>query len=203
MLALLFMRIFTGIILACFVSGVIYAVGHRSGGRGPIADKAKALIFGIIALVFIVLIIAHAILLFIKVYPDLSFIFSTSFDMPIQIIGLILICSSMVPAVWGCLSLGKLTADIRLAEEHRVVKTGVYRWIRHPMYAALIFWCAGSLLFFKSLLFLILFALIPAAYVEARRQEKLLIEAFGEEYERYRDVVGMFFPKFPKRDSNT
>ena len=118
-------------------------------------------------------------------------------------IGVILICLSMVPGVWGCLSLGELTADIRLAEEHRVVKTGVYRWIRHPMYAALIFWCAGSLLFFKSLLFLILFALIPAAYVEARREEKLLIEAFGEEYERYRNVVGMFFPKFLKRGSNT
>jgi len=39
--------------------------------------------------------------------------------------------------------------------------------------------------------FLILFALIPAVYVEA----------FGEEYERYQDVVGMFFPRFPRKNS--
>ena len=52
-----------------------------------------------------------------------------------------------------------------------------------------------------SVLFLILFALIPAVYVEAKREEKLLVEAFGEEYERYQELVGMFFPKFPRRSS--
>jgi protein-S-isoprenylcysteine O-methyltransferase Ste14 len=105
----------------------------------------------------------------------------------------------MVPALGGVLSLGEFTADLRLAARQKVEKTGVYRWVRHPLYAALIFCCAGSLLFFKSFLFLILFALIPAVYVEAKREEKLLVEAFGEEYERYQDVVGMFFPKFPRR----
>ena len=109
----------------------------------------------------------------------------------------------MVLGLWGTFSLREFTADIRLAEEHQVVKTGAYYWARHPLYAALIFWCAGSLLFFKSFLFLILVALIPVAYFEAKREEKLLIEASGEEYESYRATTGMFFPEvFPGKNIN-
>lgn len=79
--------------------------------------------------------------------------------------------------------------------QNKVVKTGAYHYIRHPLYVGLILWCAGSLLFFKSFLFLILVALVPAIYLEAKSEEKALIEAFGEEYDGYRAATGMFFPK--------
>ena len=161
-------------------------------------DKGSSLAFAVTALIFVFLVIAHAVLLFANIYPDLAFVFHTSVDLPLQIIGAILILLAGVPGLWGPLSLGEFTGDFRLAKEHRVVKTGAFRWVRHPMYAALIFLCAGSLLFFKSLLFLILFVLIPAAYVKARGEERLLIEAFDEEYKRYRRVTGMFFPKFQR-----
>lgn len=192
------MKIFTGIALACLAFGVLYAVNHRRGGRGPIPDKGKSLVFAITALIFTFLVIVHAVLLFADVYPNLSFIFSTPIDLPLQIIGAILIFLAGIPGLWGPLSLGEFTADFRLAEGHKVVKTGAYRWVRHPMYAAFIFCCAGSLLFFKSFLFLILFALIPAAYVKAKGEERLLIEAFGEEYKRYHEATGMFFPRFKR-----
>ncbi len=198
MLSLLFMKIFMGLALVCFLSGVSYAVGHRKGGTGPISQKPVALAFGITTLVFVSLVIAHATLLFTNIYPDLSFIFSTPVDLALQSIGAILICLAMVLGIWGLFSLKEFTADIQLAEEHRVVKTGAFRWVRHPLYASLIFWCAGSLLFFESFLFLILVALVTAIYFEAKREEKLLIEASGGEYESYRATTGMFFPKvFP------
>jgi len=104
-----------------------------------------------------------------------------------------------VIAIWGAFSLGEFTGDLRLKKGRRVIKTGAYHWVRHPLYSGLIFWCAGSLVFFKSFLFLILVALVPAAYFEAKREEKMLIEAFGEEYESYRAITGMFFPKVSKR----
>jgi len=195
MLNLLFMKVFAGIIVACFAFGVQHAVRHRRGGTGAISQKPVALVFGIVALVLIFLVIAHKVLLLSNIYPDMSFIFSTPVDLVLQIIGIVLICGSMVPGLWGILSLGEFTADIRLAEGHRVVKTGAYRWMRHPLYAGLIFWCAGSLLFFKSFLFLILVVLVPAIYLEVKAEEKSLIEAFGEEYESYRTSTGMFFPK--------
>jgi protein-S-isoprenylcysteine O-methyltransferase Ste14 len=192
------MKIFTGITLACVAFGILYAVTHRKGGSGPMPDKGRSLIFAVTALIFVFLVIAYAVLLFANIYPDLPFIFATPVDLPLQIIGAILVLLAGVPGLWGPLSLGEFTADFRLAEEHRVVKTGAYRWVRHPMYAALIFCCAGSLLFFKSFLFLILLALMPTAYVKARGEERLLIEAFGEEYVKHRRVTGMFFLKFQR-----
>jgi|GEM_PF-2664086 Putative protein-S-isoprenylcysteine methyltransferase len=203
MLNLLFMKIFSGIILACFIFEVQYAVRHRKGGAGTVTQRFTALIFGITGVAFVFLGIAHIVLLFLNVYPDIWFIFSTPVDLVLQIIGIILICTSMFFGLWGVLSLGELTADIRLAEEHRVVKTGAYYWVRHPLYSAIIFCCAGGLLFFKSFLFLILVVLVPAIYFEAKREEKLLIEASGEEYESYRATTGMFFPKvFPGKNIN-
>ena len=195
MLNILFMKVFSGIILVCFTFLIQYAVRHRKGGAGPTSQKPVALAFGITALVFVLLVIAHTVLLYLNIYPNVSFVFSTPVDLPLQIIGVVLISASMLPGLGGVLSLGQLTADLRLTEGHQVVKTGFYRWVRHPMYAAFILWCVGSLLFFESFLFLILLALVPAAYFEAKREENLLVEAFGEEYESYRSCTGMFFPK--------
>ena len=79
------MKIFTGVTLACLAFGILYAVSHRRGGRGPIPDKGKAFIFVVTALIFSFLVIAHAVLLFANIYPDLSFIFSTVVDLPLQI----------------------------------------------------------------------------------------------------------------------
>ena len=199
MLNILFMKVFSGIILVCFAFVVQYAVHRRKGGTGPTSQKPVALAFGTTALAFVLLVIAHTVLLYLNIYPNVSFVFFTPVDLPLQIIGVVLISASMLPGLGGVLSLGQLTADLRLTEGHQVVKTGFYRWIRHPMYAALIFWCIGSLLFFKSFLFLILVALVPTAYFEAKREEKLLIEAFGKEYESYRSCTGIFFPKLFRR----
>ncbi len=200
MLNLLFMKIFTGIALACFAFCILYALICRRGGKVSISQKLTALAFAITSLIFISLVIAHAILLFTNIYPNLPFIFSTSVDLSLQVIGTTLIFLFMVLGIWGVLSLREFTADIRLTEGHKIVRTGAYRWVRHPLYAALIYWCVGNFLFFKSPFFLILFALIPVAYLEAKREEKLLMEAFGEEYKKYRNVTGMFFPKFLRRN---
>ena len=104
-------------------------------------------------------------------------------------------CISLSIAIWGAFSLGEFAGDLRLKSGHKVVKTGAYHYIRHPLYAGLIFWCIGSLLFFKSFLFLIFVVLVSAIYLEAKSEEKALISAFSEEYESYRATTGMFLPK--------
>jgi protein-S-isoprenylcysteine O-methyltransferase Ste14 len=110
-------------------------------------------------------------------------------------VGIITKCAALSIAIWGALSLGEFAGNLRLKKGHHVIKTSAYRWVRHPLYAGLIFWCGGGLLFFKSLLFLILIALVPAVYFEAKTEEESLIEAYGEEYKSYRTSTGMFFPK--------
>lgn len=77
----------------------------------------------------------------------------------------------------------------------RLVKRGVYRYIRHPMYSSLLFltWGAffknpsksGAVLALISMLFLIL---------TARKEEMENIAFFGEEYKEYIRQTRMFIP---------
>ena len=196
MLSLLFTKVFAGIILVSAAFVPQHIIRHREKeAASQIPSKPVASVFAIMSLVFVFLVIAHTVLLFLDMYPDMPFIFSSPIDIPLQIVGVVLQCAALFIAMWGALSLGEFAGDLRLKKGHRVIKTGAFRHMRHPLYAALIFWCVGSFLFFKSFLFLILVVLVPAIYFEAKLEEKALISAFGEEYESYRAASGMFFPK--------
>ena len=200
MLNLLFMKVFAviSLISAAFVAQDI--IRHRGKEAiSQIPSKPIAWAFAAVSLTFVLLAIAHTIFLFLGTYPNISFIFSISIDLPLQFTGVVLICAAASIAIWGAFSLGEFAGDLRLKKGHRVIQTGAYHWVRHPLYSGLIFWCAGCLLFFKSFLFLILIALVPVIYLEAKSEEKALIGAFGEEYENYYASTGMFFPKVFKR----
>ena len=190
------MKVFAVVILIAAAFVPQYIIRHREKeATGGIPSKPAASFFAIMSLTFVFMVIAHTVLLFLGVYPDMPFIFSSPIDLPLQIIGIVLICASVSVAIWGAFSLGEFAGDLRLKKGHRVIKTGAYHYVRHPLYATLIFWCVGSLLFFESFLFLIMVVLVPAIYLEAKSEEKALISAFGEEYEGYRASTGMFFPK--------
>mgnify|MGYP001034431208 CR=1 FL=1 len=196
MLSLLFMKVFAVIILISAAFVPQHIIRHREKeAASEMPSKPVVLFFATTSLAFVLLVIAHTIFLFLHVYLDIPFIFSTPFDLPLQLVGVTLKCAALSLAVWGAFSLGEFAGDLRLKKGHRVIRAGAYRWVRHPLYAGLIFWCAGSLLFFKSFLFLILIALVPAIYLEAKSEEKALIAAFREEYESYRLTTGMFFHK--------
>ena len=74
-----------------------------------------------------------------------------------------------------------------------------YRWIRHPLYTGFIlaFWAAPTM----SLGHL-LFAAATTGYilVGVWFEERDLVAQFGERYLRYREGVGMLFPKLGGRD---
>jgi len=76
-----------------------------------------------------------------------------------------------------------------------LITTGVYRYIRHPIYGSLLFLCWGF--FFKqpSLMGGIL-ALIASGFLlaAARAEETENIRYFGEEYRAYMKRTKMFIP---------
>lgn len=77
----------------------------------------------------------------------------------------------------------------------RVVKTGVYRFIRHPQYTGFILITLGMIAGWATLPSLILFPLIIWLYVRlAKKEERDLIEEFGEEYKMYMRHTKRFIP---------
>ncbi len=86
---------------------------------------------------------------------------------------------------------------LQIKESHSLITEGPYKRVRHPMYTVLNMFSFGISLLTANFL-IIGFAtlvLIPFPFV-AKKEEQMLLETFGEEYEKYMKQTGRFFPKF-------
>ena len=73
------------------------------------------------------------------------------------------------------------------ASARRLVTTGAYRWIRHPIYVGGAFAMTGLFVFLAHPIFcLVLVVSVPMQVRRARREEQVLEAAFGDDYRTYR-----------------
>lgn len=77
----------------------------------------------------------------------------------------------------------------------RVVKTGVYKYIRHPQYTGFMLLTVGMILEWATLPLLIMWPFILWMYYRlAKKEEQDMISEFGEEYIMYKQKTKMFIP---------
>ena len=99
--------------------------------------------------------------------------------------------------VWMFTSLGKnITDSVSIREEHSLITSGPYRYIRHPLYVF------GALLFLSISLIMgswfIPLVGIPTYAILIYRtgiEEEMLTERFGNKYTQYMQRTGRFFPR--------
>ncbi len=86
---------------------------------------------------------------------------------------------------------------LEIGEEHTLVTDGVYRDIRHPMYAAHILHAIGQLFLLPNWIagWSALFAILPLYWLRKPHEEAMMVETFGQEYETYRQQTGGVIPK--------
>ena len=86
----------------------------------------------------------------------------------------------------------------RARKEDRLMTNGLYRFVRHPQYAGLFIALFGEgIVHWPTLFSVLLFPLIVLAYVRlARKEERLMIDRFGEQYRAYQSRVPMFVPRW-------
>ncbi len=113
-----------------------------------------------------------------------------------QVISWILLFTSFIPIISGVYLLrhvGKPT-DALEATTH-LVQSGIYRFIRHPLYASLLYLAWG--IFFKSPSLLDGCLVVVATaflYATARADEAECLVKFGEEYAVYMKKTKLFIP---------
>ena len=85
----------------------------------------------------------------------------------------------------------------RARRDERLVTDGVYSRVRHPQYAGLFLIIFGEgLVHWPTFLSLGAFPVIVLAYtLLARREERQMVEQFGERYRDYSTRVPMFIPR--------
>jgi protein-S-isoprenylcysteine O-methyltransferase Ste14 len=84
----------------------------------------------------------------------------------------------------------------RARRENRLATDGLYALVRHPQYTGLFLGLFGEgVVHWPTLFSVAMFPVIVLAYVLlARREERQMVERFGERYLAYRRRVPMFFP---------
>ncbi|PKM88891.1 MAG: isoprenylcysteine carboxylmethyltransferase family protein [Firmicutes bacterium HGW-Firmicutes-12] len=76
-----------------------------------------------------------------------------------------------------------------------LVKTGVYKYIRHPQYTGLLLLSLGMLVEWATLPMLILYPVMVVMYLRlAKREEKDMLQEFDHEYVEYMKKTKMFIP---------
>ena len=90
------------------------------------------------------------------------------------------------------------SVSLEVRENHELVCSGVYRWIRHPMYASIWLWAAAQGLMLNNWLAGWAVAPVFAAmyFIRIPREERLMMETFGDAYLRYSARTGRVFPRF-------
>jgi len=102
--------------------------------------------------------------------------------------------------ITGRFNLGKNWANqIKIFKEHTLVQSGMYRVVRHPLYASIILMFFGACIVYRNIVSFsaVTIIFIPFMYYRAKQEEILLVNKFPN-YIEYRNKTGMFFPKIHK-----
>jgi len=112
----------------------------------------------------------------------------------LRIFGVITLFVCDLAMIWALTTLGDMwTVYVCRLEEHKLIKSGPYKYVRHPMYALLCIFCTGFIFATGNwLVFMFLAINVLAATLRVREEERLLVSQFGEEYIEYMKTTGAF-----------
>ena len=111
------------------------------------------------------------------------------------VLGALILAAGFAFAVWARVHLGRdWSGTVRLKEDHSLVTSGPYRFVRHPIYTGILLGFIGSALAFGEwrgilAILVILFGIL----VRCRAEEQAMRETFPE-YEEYRRKTRALIP---------
>jgi protein-S-isoprenylcysteine O-methyltransferase Ste14 len=115
---------------------------------------------------------------------------------PVQMISWILLCLSIYVVVTGFLLLkSKGKPDSNFENTSVLVKSGIYGYIRHPLYLSIFLLGTGIVLKDPAAAQILLGTVnLVAIFITARIEEQEMISKFGDDYRIYMKETKMFVP---------
>jgi len=100
-------------------------------------------------------------------------------------------------AIWARLYLGKNWSGLVVVkQEHELIRTGPYRFVRHPIYSGILLALIGTALCKRNLWGFVGIALVwLGLWMKSRLEERFMVETFGAQYEEYRRTTGALLPR--------
>lgn len=99
-------------------------------------------------------------------------------------------------AVWARRNLGSnWSGEVRIAAGHQLVRSGPYRFVRHPIYTAVLGMYCGTGLISGQVHAVVALVMVTLAYWrKIRLEERALGETFGGDFESYRSDTWALVP---------
>ena len=90
------------------------------------------------------------------------------------------------------------SATLEIRKDHQLVTGGVYRRIRHPMYASIILFSAAQAMLLPNWIagFSALVPFTILYLIRTPREEQMMCNIFGDEYRAYMRRTGRLVPRF-------
>jgi protein-S-isoprenylcysteine O-methyltransferase Ste14 len=111
--------------------------------------------------------------------------------------GVALTWAGIALALWARWHLGQYwSARITIKEDHKLIRTGPYARLRHPIYSGLDLAAIGSALAIDRWRCVAgVFLIILGYWIKARREEGMLTAQFGADFQEHCRHTGFLFPR--------
>ena len=188
MFSLILALILWGVLHSVLASTAVYDLLHRTFGAG--AMKFYRLFYNIIAVVSIL----PALYLMLTLPDTPLYQVPAPFNVIMrvgQVVSIVLLFAAVSQT--DILSFAGLRQLVEEEKPGRLITSGLYRYVRHPLYTFTLsfFWLSPNM----SLNSFILYAALTIyVFVGIIFEERKLVRAFGQEYEEYRAATPMLIP---------
>ena len=117
-------------------------------------------------------------------------------QMWLGLLGVTLTAAGLLFAIWARLYLGQnWSGQVMVKEDHELIRSGPYHFVRHPIYSGILLALAGNTLCLRNLwAFLGLALAWLGLWIKSRLEERFMVATFGTQYEDYRRTTGAILP---------
>jgi len=144
--------------------------------------------------------ISHSLLVDICAIIDLKVtIYAKPFKLYQNLISLNLLLCGLALTIIGWRQLYNNFWD-KVKGSSQVIKTGLYRFIRHPQYTGMLLIALSVVTNQLNMIYILIYLMLVVLYYRlSKKEENDLIKTFNEEYIQYKKTTHMFLPFIPKR----
>ncbi|MHA1214849.1 MAG: methyltransferase family protein [Candidatus Hodarchaeales archaeon] len=170
---------------------IIFIIGGIDTAIRPFSEKEREVGFDRYTGLLLIAFFAAPVILALSFHENrliISEYFPIWNTLPVAILGYLIVIIGGIFTIVGRWQIGKWGSGILVVEDnHKLIKHGLFKYIRHPIYTGGMLGSFGSILIFRCIFigtigFLYNFFVL---YIRLRQEEVLMLDKFGEEYIQY------------------
>jgi protein-S-isoprenylcysteine O-methyltransferase Ste14 len=114
----------------------------------------------------------------------------------VNVVAIVFVITGLIVAILARRTLaGNWSRAVAFKEDHELITTGLYHYVRHPIYSGILLMISATVLFVGTLSAAVGFVIIVLSiWFKLRAEEALLTKHFPKEYSAYKDRTKALIP---------